>query len=263
MATTGSGVPPIRKKKDREKAFTVMVMGRMGKVRSFRISRRLFFWAALFFLLYIPFSVYLINRYFELHYTDLDQKKKIEFLEKDLLRSNHALSMARDHIAFLEDYTLQLEKQGEQTPEPSKPQEKHAGTGPQKDLEAKAQDKKGAKISIEDMVMERQGANLNVTFKLVNVNPGNAGVGGYVHIFGKGEQTPPRSDWTFPQEKLVNGLPENFRRGQVFLIKRFKPVQGKLNVGSGSDAPTILEILVYDQSGEIVLQKEFEIGHAP
>jgi hypothetical protein len=263
MATTGFGVPPVRKKKDREKAFTVMVMGRMGKVRSFRISRRLFFWAALFFVAYIPFSVYLVNRYFELYFTDVGQKHKIEFLEKDLLRSNHALSRARDHIAFLEDYTLQLEKQGDQASESSKPQEKRAGTSSQKDSEAKAPDKEGGKISIEDMVMERQGTELNLSFKIVNINPGNAGVGGYVHMIGKGEQTPPRRDWTFPQEKLVNGLPENFRRGQVFLIQRFKPMQGKLNVGSGSDAPTILEILVYDQSGEIMLQKEFQIGHAP
>jgi hypothetical protein len=263
MATTRSGVPPVRKKKDREKTFTVMIMGRMGKVRSFRFSRHLFFWAALFFLLYLPFSVYLVNRYFALNYTDLGQKKKIGFLEKDLLRSNKALSRARDHITFLEDYAVQLEKQGEQTSEPSKPQEKQAGTGSQKDSEAKAPDNNGEKISIEDMVMERQGAKLNVTFKIVNVSPGNAAVGGYVHMLGKGEQTPPRSDWTFPQEKLVNGFPENFRRGQVFLIQRFKPMQGKLNMGPGSDALTTLEILVYGQSGQIMLQKEFQIAHAP
>jgi hypothetical protein len=263
MATTGSGLPPVRKKKDREKAFTVMVMGRVGKVRSFRISRRLLFWAVLFFLAYIPFSVYLVNRYFELYYTNVDQKEKIELLEKELLRSNNAFSRAKDHVAFLEDYLLELEKQGGQASEPSKPVGKQSDTGSQKASEAKAPEKKGERISIEDMVMERQGTNLTVNFKLVNPDPGDAAVGGYVHMIAKGEETPSRSDWTFPQQKLVNGLPENFRRGQVFLIQRFKPIQGKLHVGSGPDAPTILEILVYDQSGEIILQKEFEIVHAP
>ncbi len=260
MATAGPGAPPVRKRKDFEKTFTVMVMGRASKVRSFRISRRLFFWAVLFFLAYMPFSVYLVNRYFELYHTDMDQKERIELLEKDNLRSGNALSRAKDHVAFLEDYILQLEKQGEQAAEPSEPQAGRADAGSEKVTEAKASEKKGEGISIEDMVMERQGTKLTFGFKLVNLDPETAGVGGYVHVIGKGKETAARAEWTFPQQKLVNGLPENFRRGQVFLIRKFKPIQGKLNLGSGPETPTIVEILVYDQSGQIALQKEFEIS---
>ena len=88
-------------------------------------------------------------------------------------------------------------------------------------------------------------------------------MGGYVYIMAKNQQSPPRQEWTYPQVKLVNGIPETFKRGQVFLIQRFKPIQGKLTVGSGQDAPTILEILVYDQTGNIMLHKDFEIDYAP
>jgi hypothetical protein len=263
MATAGPRVPPVRKRKDFEKTFTVMVMGRAGKVRSFRISRRLFFWAVFFFLAYLPLSVYLVNRYFEIYYTDVAQKEKIELLEKDIVRSNNALSRAKDHVSFLEDYILQMDKQGEQAAEPSKAQEKRADASSEKVSEENGPDKKGERISIEDMAMEKQGTKLTISFKLVNLDPENAGVEGYVHVIGKGKETPPRSDWTFPQQKLVNGLPENFRRGQVFLIRKFKPIQGKLNVGSGPEAPTIVDVLVYDQSGAIVLQKEFGIGQTP
>ena len=263
MAPVGQGIPPVRKKHPHERSFTIMVMGRVGKVRSFRISRRVFFWAVLFFAAYIPFSVYLVNRYFELRSENMVYRGRTERLERDLLRSTHALSRSKEHIVFLEDYILQMEKPAEQTAEPAKSPEKRAQAVARQPSEEKAREQNEDMISVEDIVIEKQGEKLAVNFKLVNQLPGDASVGGYVYIMARNPETPPRQEWTYPQVKLVNGLPETFKRGQLFLIQRFKPIQGKLTVGSGQDAPTILEILVYDQAGNIMLQKNFEISHAP
>jgi len=240
-----------------------MVMGRVGKVRSFKISRRLFFWAALFFAAYVPFSVYLVNRYFELRNESVVQRESIERLERDLLRSTNTLSRSKEHIMFLEDYILQMEKPAEQAAEPAKSPEKRAEVVSRKPSEEKGPEQNQATISVEELVVEKQGGKLVVNFKLVNLLPGDAGIGGYVYIMAKNQGSPPRQEWMYPQVKLVNGLPENFKRGQLFLIQRFKPIQGKLTVGSGQDAPTILDILVYDQTGNIMLRKDFEIHVAP
>jgi hypothetical protein len=263
MAPPGQGVPPVRKKRTHERSFTIMVMGRVGKVRSFRISRRLFFWAALFFAAYVPLSVYLVNRYFELRNATVAQRESIERLERDLLRSTNALSRSKEHMVFLEDYILQMEKPAEQAAEPAKSPEKRAEAVARKPSEEKGQEQNKETVSVEDLVIEKQGGKLVVNFKLVNLLPGDATVGGYVYIMAKNQESPPRQEWTYPQVKLVNGIPENFKRGQVFLIQRFKPIQGKLTIGSGQDTPTVLEILVYDQSGNIMLHKDFEIDHAP
>ena len=240
-----------------------MVMGRVGKVRSFRISRRLFLWAVLFFAAYVPLSVYLVNRYFEVRNTAVAQRGRIEILERDLLRTNNDLSRSKEHIVFLEDYILQLEKPGEQAAEPAKSPEKRAEAVARKPSEEKGQEQNEDTVAVEDLVIEKQGEKIVVNFKLVNLLPGDASVGGYVYIMAKNRQSPPRQEWTYPQVKLVNGIPETFKRGQLFLIQRFKPIQGNFTVGSGQEAPTVLEILVYDQTGNIMLHKDFEIEYAP
>jgi hypothetical protein len=53
----------------------------------------------------------------------------------------------------------------------------------------------------------------------------------------------------------------NFRRGQLFLIQRFKPVHGRFYLTSTSEPPTALRVLVYDQSGLLILEREFEVSH--
>lgn len=239
-----------------------MFMGRVGTVRSFRISRRLFFWAVLFFAAYVPLSVYLVNGYFKLREANVAQIAKMERLERDLVRSTNALSRSKEHIVFLEDYLLRMERPAEQTGESAKSPEKRAEAVAPKSTADRAREQHEETVSIEDLVIEKQGGTLAVNFKLVNLLPGDATVGGYVYIMAKNRESPPRQEWTFPQVKLVNGLPETFKRGQLFLIQRFKPIQGKLSVGSGQETPTLLEILVYDQTGNIMLRKDFEIDRA-
>jgi hypothetical protein len=262
MVPPGKEAPPARKKQTHERFFTIMIMGRVGKVRSFRMSRRLLFWAVLFFAAYVPFSVYLVNRYFEARTVTMTQRQRIERLEKDLLRSSNALSRSKEHIAFLEEYISQSEKSGDQTVEPDKFQGKRAETVTGKPFEEQAQNHVGETVSVEDLVIERQGEKLAVTFKLVNLLPGDSSVGGYVYVLARNEKSSPRQEWTYPPVKLINGLPETHKRGQVFLIQRFKLIQGKLTVGSAQDTPTILEILAYDQAGNVIAHKNFKIDHA-
>lgn len=249
MPTTGPGISPVKKSRPPERSLTIMVMGKLGKMRSFRVSRRLLFWAALFFAAYLPSSAYLLNRYFDLSEVSKWQKGQIERLEKDHSRSENTLARSKDHIVFLEEYIFQIENRAER-----------ASVQAAQQVDAKPQPKEAAAtVSIEEVVLEKQGVTLVVNFKVVNLLPGDSTVGGYVHMTAKSEDGSRRLEWSYPQVRRIEGFPENYRRGHVFLIQRFKPIQAKLSVGSGPDAPTLLEILVYDQGGRIVLQKDFKI----
>jgi hypothetical protein len=152
-----------------------------------------------------------------------------------------------------------MKNRDEGTSQPAKPQAKKPEEVAPSPPEGTVREKESPIVSVEDLVMKKQGGTLEIHFKIVNLLPGNATVGGYVHLAAKGEGGTVRPEWTYPQVNRVEGLPESFRRGQMFLIQRFKPMEGKLPVGLGPDAPTLLEILVYDQAGGIMLQKEYLI----
>jgi hypothetical protein len=240
-----------------------MIMGSLGRVRSFEISPRIVFWTSLFLVFYIPFSVFIINRYFVLRNVHQLQSSKMSLLQKDAADHQKALLRSREHIAFLEEYIASLEN-GELQERPSastkKPKTASAGTAgvsPQKSEESSF--KNAGIVHIEDMVIAKEGSRLEIEFRLVKTEQGEEAVGGYVHIIAKegGPDTPQLR--TFPYEELVDGLPENYRRGQLFLIKWFKPIEGRFDLRPESDPPSSIRILVYDRSGALILEDEYEV----
>lgn len=235
-----------------------MVAGRTGKVRSFGLSPRLLFWAALFLLAYLPLSVLAINRYLELRQNHAVQSNALALLEKELEEHRTALVRSLQHTAFLQDYVRHLEEASDQAMESSKPEKaaaKRAEGGPG-DKAPKGQEP----VRIEDLAIQRQASRMLVSFKLVNLQPGDSTVGGFLHILARGKPSDPPKEWAYPQGKVVNGFPENYRSGQVFTIQRFKPIQGRFNLGQSLESPSSVRVLIYDQSGAIILQKDFEVS---
>jgi len=235
-----------------------MVAGRSGKVRSYGVSPRLLFWAALFLLAYLPLSVLAINRYLELRQSNAVQAKAVALLEKELEEHRKALARSNQHMAFLQDYVRHLEDASEQaidTTKPEKPSTKRAesvtGEKASRALET---------VSIEDLAIQKQGSRMLVSFRLVNMQPGDNSVGGYLHILARGKQSDVPKEWAYPPGKVVDGYPENYRNGQVFTIQRFKPIHGRFNLGKSLESPSAVRVLIYDQSGAIILQKDFEVS---
>ncbi|HYQ60464.1 MAG TPA: hypothetical protein VEP29_05400, partial [Desulfatiglandales bacterium] len=246
------------KKARRPLPFTIMVAGRTGKVRSFGISPRLLFWASLFLLAYLPLSVMAINRYLELRQSHEVQAKAIALLEKELEEHRRVLARSGQHMAFLQDYVRHLEEAGEQSVDTSK-QEKPATKRTESSTGQKPS-RAPELVNIEDLAIQTQGSRMLVSFRLVNVQPGDSSVGGYLYILARGRQSDPPKEWAYPPGKTVNGFPENYRNGQVFTIERFKPIQGRFNLGQSLESPSSVRVLIYDQSGAIILQKDFEVS---
>jgi hypothetical protein len=223
--------------------------------------------AVLFLLAYIPLSILFINRYFDLRHIHFKQSEKVSTLQKKVMSNQKALLKSRDHAALLEEYIRRLEK-GEteetQTAEEEKSQDDRAGkivasTRKQGEALPKTTDI----VSIEDMVIKKQDSRITVDFRLVNVQQGEDPVGGYVHIIAKAEGADTSNLRTFPYERLINGMPENYRRGQLFLIQRFKPIKGRFDLTPNADPPSIFQVLVYDQSGLLILEEGFEANYEP
>jgi hypothetical protein len=235
-----------------------MVAGRTGKVRSYGISPRLLFWTGLFLLAYLPLSVLAINRYLELRHSHAVQTKAVALLEKELEEHRRALVRSNQHAAFLQDYVRHLEEAGEQAVDASRP-DKPAAKRPESSAGEKAA-KAQETVTIEDLAIQKQGSRMLVSFRLVNMQPGDSSVGGYLHILARGKQSDAPKEWAYPPGKVANGFPENYRSGQVFTIQRFKPIQGRFNLGQSLESPSSVRVLIYDQSGAIILQKDFEVS---
>ena len=280
MATTESEIPPVKKKPHDEDRLTIMIMRSLGRVRSFKISPHIVFCAILFLILYIPFSVFIINNYIGLYRANRTQSTKIQQLEEEVIKGQQNLGRFRQHVTLLEDYIRHLEEPQEQQKEKSATRgnayttEKSAAPKIEiireqtviSDVESPPGDSEeemkpiGA-VDIKEMIIQKEGARMSVEFKLVNINPGETAVGGYIHLIAMGNDPNPPPEWTFPRVQLEEGIPVNFRRGQLFLIQRFKPVHGRFFLAPNSEPPTALKVLVYDQSGLLILEREFEVSH--
>ena len=280
MAQTESKVPPVKKKPHDEDRLTIMIIRSLGRVRSFKISPVIVFCATLFLILYLPFSVFIINNYIGMYRASSTHSTNVEQLEKEVIKGQKDLGRLRQHVALLEDYIRHLEEPQEQQKEKSPPAvnaDPKDNSAPRKveiirkqtvisDVESPPGDSEeemkpiGA-VDIKEMIIQKEGARMNVEFKLVNMNPGETAVGGYIHLIALGNDPNPPPEWTFPRVQLEEGIPVNFRRGQLFLIQRFKPVHGRFFLAPNSEPPTALKVLVYDQSGLLILEREFEVSH--
>lgn len=269
MGTPQGQIPPVRTRAKDEHRVTVMILRGVGKVRSFRISPHLFIWAALFFLAYILCSVLIINKYIGLRKQSAIQSQKIGVLETRSMRDEKDLIRSKQHIALLEDYIQSLENPKKEAPTTPKtegtPTKKAAPVQAEKSRPAQPEEITSTMVDVKDLVIQKDQTKMRINFKLVNTLKGDETVGGYYDIIARDDSSNPPEIWTYPQQELVNGLPANFKHGKVFLIQRFKPVHWRIDITPGSKShssvPSSIMVLVYDQSGRLILRKSFAVDH--
>jgi hypothetical protein len=264
MASTQPKAPSIKDKAHHSRYLTVTIMRSIGRIRTFKIARRTIFFASVFFFIYIIVSLFIINDYFDLRNVNNTQSERIRQLENELSKIGKILLRSKQHLALLEDYIRNAETGREQ-------EMKFASNGNLKEKGMIRRVKKESKggleerserlVDVTDVVIQREGYLLTIDFKLVNVQRGKNPVGGYVHIIAKSDKTNSPQEWTYPRESLSDGIPVNYRRGQLFLIQRFMPFKGRFNLVPNSGTPTGIKVLVYDQSGEVIFEKEFEVSN--
>ena len=115
-------------------------------------------------------------------------------------------------------------------------------------------------VDIQDVVIKKDDSKMNIDLKVVNIKEEEGKVSGYIHIIARNNQSNFQPKWTYPKEKLRNGVPLNFRRGQRFVIERFKPIHSKFDLTPGSEPPSDVMVIVYDRLGTLILKKTFEVN---
>jgi hypothetical protein len=265
MASVGRQIPPIKKTPSRENRISIMIMRSVGKVRSFKISSHIAMAAVVFFILYIIASIFIANRYFDLRRTKIVQSEMIKQLEDDALKKRKSLQRTTQKVAILEEYIRNLEAPKEREAESvkdanQKASQAYRAAGPVAD-DRDREEASASIVDIKNMVIQKEGPAITINFRVVNLQPTENPIGGYIHLIAKGKDGSGTPELTFPYEELRNGIPVNFRRGQLFLIQRFKPIQGRFDLAPNSEPPSVIKVLVYDQAGGLILEREFEFDN--
>jgi len=254
-------IGPIRKGKKKKRRrtksqdrLTVMIFKRVGKLKTFKISSLLILLASLFLLIYIVLTIFLTNKYLAYFYPiesiypfrcvgiDKLQRNKIDELKRKLIKTTKTLERSKQHIALLDDY---IRENKEQTPEPMSSVNYTESSLPKL-------------VDISELKVERNKSTINVDFRIVNRQLNEGPIGGYIFVLASIKNSDKSEVWVYPSSPLKDGLPTNYRSGQRFFIQRFKSVSSKYTLSKSINKPLILEILVYDRNGKLILKKVVE-----
>jgi hypothetical protein len=216
----------------------------------------------IFLIIYIPTSIFVINRHLDLRRSHLAQTEEMGRLRTEISENKKTLHKYEQRLALLNDYMDGLREGTEEELTPMQGRNILAqGSARQDESRTRYTDEEESSdlVDVRDMVIEKDGPAMSVKFKLVNIKPGDEAVNGYIHILAMGEGADPPPERTYPQVKVQDGFPINFRRGQIFLIQRFKPYSITFDLLPNSETPIAVKVLAYNRAGELILEKEFEV----
>lgn len=269
-----TGTPKIIGKRDRGRRLTIMILGDVRKVRTFKCAPVAIVLGTIFLCAYLVFSLIVLYQFFNLRMNYHDQSERMARLEQESATLRKARDQSQERVALLKDYLENIE--GRRTEE-AVPEKK--ATSPNPAVHLKPVETGGHKsepevpaitqseplitdgvVDIRDMTLRIEGNRLFVDFKLYKVVESESSIRGYVHILVRDKNTSPPRELAFPYAELKNGKPVNYRRGQVFEIRHFKPIHGNFPLTAGSQTYSTVTVLVYDWEGNPIHKGEFEVG---
>ena len=259
--------------------WTVMIMGRVGKVRSFKVSPRVLLLFFLFLALYLPLSVVVFNEWVDLRRDNRAQRDRILQLREDLARAERTLFKFQQHVSLLESYIVSMKEEkgppveAEPAPaalsspaaSPSSAESIQTAPPPEpKEPEERSEPPEPATgfVDIKQMAITSEEGRVKVNFNLVNIDEGEDAVSGYIHILASGRYA--GTSWweVYPRGDVKDGMPRSYRAGQPFIIQRFKPIHGEFDARTERGAPDSIRVVVYDDRGRLIFEKAYEVENA-
>lgn len=234
---------------------TVMFIKGAKKLRSFSISAPFLFGGLLFFALYVALSILFINLYFSEITAGRSQSRHLIQLEEEMNDTREALEEARGRLRELD---ARISGEAENSEQAARYGETEAGDWPSVGQEKKWVKQGGSSLDVQRFSARRDHQQLRIHFRLVNIDPDNRSISGYVIMIALNSEKPPRY-WTYPRLSLKNGLPVDFEGGEYFKIRNYRTVRGRYVIENDDSPPTSIRILAYNESGLLMMKKEMAL----
>lgn len=253
--------------KNKSKRWTFIVIGNNRQLGSFDITETLITTLLVIVLLLASatFAAYLLH--------DKGQTLAIEEIAQQLVETEAMLSDANErnaHFAALvktfED-RLALVSSEKAKPEANKVASPPSPPPPPEiekpSVNTVLEELPVPEASIVDIshftIRRRDNDSISYSFRVNNIDSGNAPVSGYTFAILRSRMKDPSSWIINPKTNLVNGLPQYFKTGEYFSIQRYKTTRGRFERIPGQMKPDIITILVFSNDGKLILKKDHNI----
>jgi hypothetical protein len=271
LATNPVTASQTKEKSPDSKEFTIMLIGSIGKIRSFKISRKSLLYILGCLCLYLLISIIVISLYFGLYTEHRKQAIAFKSLESELREKTKTLDQNRLYIEGIEDYIKNHPRESNNRENRDKPKDidsKQNNAYPDQDKEI-GKDKTDPEaiqtnpVDVKDIKFRIDKPGLFFEYKLANNLADKGPAEGYIHIIAldKNGEYPP--EWNKTSGSLKEGIPLDFKNGQEFSIQRFKTYQKQYKMLSDFELPSLIRILVYDRTGQKILEKEIPVIDVP
>jgi hypothetical protein len=249
----------------RSNRLNLMMMRERGKIHRFELSFRLFIGVLLGLVTYLIVSGVVIHQYFDERSKNRIQSEELKRLKDEIGITKKENYRVRQRLAFLEDYAYRKDTTDQQQENPAEPEKpsppKETKVISKAHAETITEQVNKARVAVNDLVIERKSDRLTVRFKLLNIDWGKTTASGYVHVIAKDSQSEPIKVWTFPKVRVENGVPIDYKKGQRFSIKRFITMDAKYFMEE-TDSPSSVQVLIYDEAGNVIFDQDYEVGNA-
>lgn len=239
---------PRRKSLEDHGRLTVMVFKSVGRIFTFKISTGLLLFATIFFILYIMVTLFTTNEYIENRREAKRYEEKIARLKVEVEMANRDIQKYQEDIAFLNKYIegemddVVVSEEIDEDPIEDQPENTAVAANPKP-------------VDIEDLEAERKSSVISLRFKLLNTLNNDEPVGGYIFVMVSLKESENMERWVYPNCSLEDGLPDNYKKGVRFFIRRFTVIEGDYKIGKETEKALTLDILVYSKDGEVMLKK--------
>jgi hypothetical protein len=252
------------KKSPELSVFTVMISRGLGKVRTFSFSSRFLLWASIIFVLYIIGSAMGTSLYFSGLSDDMDQSERVKQLANETEETRRELYQARQRLKLLEDtlYTLQGKEKkelGAPNTEDSHPASTISVSEEKVRNSPEGEPSPEPLVTIQRLRVKKNGERFSVNFRLARTTPDGSQLCGHLFIIAANTASTPHRFWTYPKVDLKDGVPVDHTLGHTFKVRNYRIIQRSLLIGSGTGPPSLLSILAYDTTGNLILDEGFAV----
>lgn len=221
--------------------FSVMILRGRGRVWTFTVSYGALIWVAVAVAFYGVFSGITIYSYFREMHSRGTRLELLRSLQDEVENTRKELYRARQRLKFLEDSLG------------------HAKDRDIKDAGPEPEASAPPVVTVKNLTTKQAGQRLSVKFRLVKIKPDGTQTTGYIFMIASDLKSDPPRLWSHPRTTLKNGEPVDYKQGQAFKVRNYRIIRGRYFLEPETAPPSLLTILVYDESGRLRLRKEFPI----
>ena len=261
MATNNNQIK-VEKKIVSSSRLNILIFKRFGKVWSFSISSRILLGAVIFFIVFSLGSIYIVKCYVELIFQSSNTSKELISVKKELKKTKLGFNHAELQIQLLQNAVNDLSsrpvKQVEKDTKKNKRDKKKAQKATAKSSKKKADLSPEYYLTIKNAMILKKDNTLKINFHLFNLSKKKK-IKCYLHLIAFGKDNKTIRYLSDSAKKLHNGYPKDYKLSQTTVVKKYTTITREFPFKNIDTLINSLKVVIYSQSGSLILEKEFEI----